>query len=358
MNAIENAKALGREAVIEQISRVELWKEHPSKLVAALDNSDTSGVLLNVLKKDAKKVFDGMEIAAFALGAPEKILHVPEYAKELASDLRDTANEYGVTIVLGPVDKRSYTDASIHHLITMITFADYFAGNTDRFVYVSVNNGELEKYVPETRIHQIADTTNAKAMEIGYRLHPVTDADLTLADSGVTNGVVNILTGNNCIVHEMEERLLRSLTNCCGKCVFCREGLIQLEAMHKDITAGKGKAEHLLLIKEICEVMAFSSYCSLGQKSAEAVLSAVEYFTDEYETHIKKKNCPAGVCTAFIRMYIDPETCSGCTECMDVCPVDCIDGRNGYVHIIDEVDCTRCGKCISACPENAIVRAT
>lgn len=57
------------------------------------------------------------------------------------------------------------------------------------------------------------------------------------------------------------------------------------------------------------------------------VLSATEQFEEEYEAHIRKKICPAGACTAFVNIYIDPSVCNGCGECMDICPKDCIEGK-------------------------------
>ena len=59
-----------------------------------------------------------------------------------------------------------------------------------------------------------------------------------------------------------------------------------------------------------------------------------------------------------MNIYIDPMKCTGCEECVEVCPVDCIEGDDGYIHMIDDMDCIKCGKCIEVCPDNAIVRAT
>jgi fumarate reductase flavoprotein subunit/NADH-quinone oxidoreductase subunit F len=166
------------------------------------------------------------------------------------------------------------------------------------------------------------------------------------------------LTEKDCIVAETEKKLLETRRQSCGKCVFCREGLIQLAYMQKEITEGRGKMEYLDLTKEIGEAMCDSTPCSMGQTCAKIALTAIDRFADEYEAHIKKKNCPAGVCSAFVAMYIDPQSCNGCGDCVDVCPLDCIEGKSGYIHMIDEFDCSKCGKCMEVCEEGAIHKTT
>ena len=40
------------------------------------------------------------------------------------------------------------------------------------------------------------------------------------------------------------------------------------------------------------------------------------------------------------------------------CEQDCIEGKNKYIHMIDEFDCDLCGKCMEICPEEAIVKTS
>ena len=56
--------------------------------------------------------------------------------------------------------------------------------------------------------------------------------------------------------------------------------------------------------------------------------------------------------------HIIAQPCVSCkdTACVDVCPVDCIYGKNDdweqlYIHPEQCIDCTLC---VDACPENAI----
>ena len=88
MSAYANAKALGRDAVLEKIAALDLYEsgvyrekltdhiakaqaaaaEEGSELaaVAALNNADTDMVYLELLKKDPEKVLEGCAIAALA----------------------------------------------------------------------------------------------------------------------------------------------------------------------------------------------------------------------------------------------------------------------------------------------------
>ena len=112
------------------------------------------------------------------------------------------------------------------------------------------------------------------------------------------------------------------------------------------------------MLTEIGEAMTFSCPCSVGQTGSQFTLSSLELFTDEYDDHIKRKKCKNNVCSAFMNIYIDPSLCTGCEDCVDVCPAECIEGKYGFIHMIDTFDCTKCGKCIAACEEEAIIQTT
>lgn len=178
--------------------------------------------------------------------------------------------------------------------------------------------------------------------------------ELTVGEAGIENGVLNAITDADCVVDLAQKQLLESRKQSCGKCVFCREGILQLEAMQKDVTVGKGVLSALDMTREIGEAMTYSTPCSMGQNASRIALSAVEAFRGEYEEHIKKRKCAADVCAAFRKVYIDPLACTGCAKCQSACPTDAIDGAEGYIHIVFDNWCTKCGKCLESCPENAI----
>jgi fumarate reductase flavoprotein subunit/NADH-quinone oxidoreductase subunit F len=385
MSALENAKNMSSEEVISKIASSEL-KEYgvyneafaekineimvsrkenqvtdELAVVAALNNADTKGVLLSVLKENANRVFEGMNIAAYTLGAAKKVLQLPAYAADLEKEVSDAAKEAGVEVVTGIVNVRANKYNLVSHIITMVELSDIFEDSYAPGVYVSVNGGECKKYDETKTVAEVleaagADVSDVKVYETGYVFSAEAISDRPVKEAKITNGVLNVMTSKNCIIQEVEARITASRKQSCGKCVFCREGLIQLHGMVNYIKEGKGKQEQIEIIKEIGTAMTFSTPCSMGQECAKTAISSVELLPKEFEEHIKKKTCSAGVCFSKTIIYIDPQTCEGCEECADVCPENCIEGKKGFIHMIDEFDCTRCGKCLEACEYDAVIQ--
>lgn len=327
-------------------------------VVAALNNADTDHVLLEVLRNDPEKVFKGIDLAAEAVGGEDKLLYLPEGEDALAESLKSAAEQHNVSIALGIVNKRANAGKALIHIVTAADLADAFEGSYVPGVYVSVNGAPVAKVAYGTKIAELVDLTDAKALLLGYQMVKPEAAELAVEEAGIDNGVVKVLTSHSCVVSETEKRVAASRAQSCGKCVFCREGLIQLQYMQKEITMGRGKPDYVDLTKEIGEAMCFSTPCTMGQSSAKIALTAMENFAGEYETHIKNKRCPSAACTALVNIYINPKRCLGCGTCVDKCPHGCIEGQAGYIHMLDDYDCTKCGACVEACPNGAIVLTT
>jgi ferredoxin len=49
---------------------------------------------------------------------------------------------------------------------------------------------------------------------------------------------------------------------------------------------------------------------------------------------------------------VNPDKCTGCGECVEVCSIDAISMQT--VASIDATECILCGACVFTCPDQAI----
>jgi len=176
---------------------------------------------------------------------------------------------------------------------------------------------------------------------------------LTEAGSMMGSGGMIVMDDRTCMVDVAKYFLEFLVSESCGKCVPCREGLYQLHRIVTRITEGKGTEEDLARAEELSETINGASLCGLGQSGANPFLSTVQYFRDEYLTHIRDHRCPAGVCKALIKYEIN-DKCTGCLACIPVCTYDAITGEKKKMHLIHQDKCTQCGACYAVCNFDAI----
>jgi NADH-quinone oxidoreductase subunit F len=179
---------------------------------------------------------------------------------------------------------------------------------------------------------------------------PVDFDELSKVGSMMGSGGMIVMDEDTCMVDVAKYFTNFLADESCGKCVPCREGLRQMKRILKDITDGNGQEEDLKTLDELGEFLKDASLCALGQTAANPVMSTLEYFRDEYESHIRDKRCPARVCQNLIVFYIDPQKCSACGMCIKECPTDAIIGDKKLVHIIEQDKCIKCGTCFQVCP--------
>jgi NADH:ubiquinone oxidoreductase subunit F (NADH-binding) len=184
---------------------------------------------------------------------------------------------------------------------------------------------------------------------------PVDFDRLQEAGSMMGSGGMIVMDEANCMV-DMARYFVRFLQEeSCGKCTPCREGLQQMGEILNRICDGDGRDGDIELLQDLSQVMTDTSLCGLGLTAPNPVLSTIRYFRDEYEAHIKDKQCPAKFCKAFISVSIDPEKCTGCGACLRVCPADAIAGEKKKPHQLDGNKCVKCRACYEACKFDAVV---
>jgi NADH:ubiquinone oxidoreductase subunit F (NADH-binding)/(2Fe-2S) ferredoxin len=110
-----------------------------------------------------------------------------------------------------------------------------------------------------------------------------------------TGGII-VLDSASCVVDMTRFLLDFFVEESCGKCTPCREGTKHMRRILTRICAGGGTADDLGVLKRLAQTVKLASLCGLGTVAPDPVLAAIEYFRDEFETHIQQKQCPAGVC--------------------------------------------------------------
>lgn len=177
---------------------------------------------------------------------------------------------------------------------------------------------------------------------------------LTAAGSIMGSGGLVVMDEATCMVDVARYFLAFTMDESCGKCTPCREGTRAMHDILTRLVEGRGRPGDLELLEEIGGWVKAASLCGLGGTAPNPVLSTLRYFRDEYEAHLVEGRCPAGVCSALIRLAIVPESCTGCGLCLRECPSGAIQGNKGEPHTLDAGLCTRCRICYDVCPAGAI----
>jgi NADH:ubiquinone oxidoreductase subunit F (NADH-binding) len=125
---------------------------------------------------------------------------------------------------------------------------------------------------------------------------PVDDEHLLAAGTFMGSGTILVIDGDACIVDHAKCSLSSLQSESCGKCVFCREGTMQMAEILTDMTEGRGKTHDVDLLLELGEGLKLGAQCDLGRTAANPALTAIRYFREELEAHIKEKKCQAHVC--------------------------------------------------------------
>mgnify|MGYP002855202538 CR=1 FL=1 len=82
-----------------------------------------------------------------------------------------------------------------------------------------------------------------------------------------------------------------SMNQSCGKCVPCRDGLVQVEGMLDSILEGTAAPGTPDRIRDMCRMISETADCAVGISAADLILDSLDEFADEYESHITRHCC-------------------------------------------------------------------
>jgi len=184
---------------------------------------------------------------------------------------------------------------------------------------------------------------------------PIDFEALTEAGAMMGSGGMIVMDDRTCIVDIARYFMNFLREESCGKCTPCREGIKNMLWILTRICDGQGTTEDLASLERLADGIKASSLCGLGGTAPNPVLSTLRHFRDEYLAHVNEKRCPAGVCTALIRLSVDEGKCKACGRCLKVCPSDAIRGGAKKIAARIEPDkCIRCRACFDTCPFDAV----
>ncbi len=125
---------------------------------------------------------------------------------------------------------------------------------------------------------------------------PLTYQALGEAGALAGSGTVLVLEERACIV-DVATLMTRYLNdNACGKTIPCRIGTRRMAELGGGFCSGHARPSDADLLGDLATDVRAAALCGLEADASNPLLSGMRYFASEFEAHITRGECPAGVC--------------------------------------------------------------
>lgn len=125
---------------------------------------------------------------------------------------------------------------------------------------------------------------------------PLTRSALLAAGAVPGSGSIVAVDGSSCIV-ELATLMTRFLNDeACGKTIPCRIGTRRLAELGEGFCNGRSRPSDPDLVRALSSDIRDAALCGLEATAVNPLLSGMRYFAKEFEDHIVRGSCPAGVC--------------------------------------------------------------
>jgi NADH:ubiquinone oxidoreductase subunit F (NADH-binding) len=125
---------------------------------------------------------------------------------------------------------------------------------------------------------------------------PLTYEALAAAGTLAGSGSLLALDEATCLV-DLATLMTRYLSDqACGKTIPCRIGTRRLAELGDALCSGRVRPTDAALLDDLARDMCAAALCGLEAQAPNLLLSGMRYFAAEFEDHIVRGRCPAGVC--------------------------------------------------------------
>ncbi|MEL7046138.1 MAG: NADH-ubiquinone oxidoreductase-F iron-sulfur binding region domain-containing protein, partial [Pseudomonadota bacterium] len=116
------------------------------------------------------------------------------------------------------------------------------------------------------------------------------------AGSRMGTGTMIILDDRTCPVGFVRNLTEFFARESCGFCTPCRDGLPWATQVLTEIEQGRGKPEDMDTLEyQVGYIGAIgNTHCALAPGAMEPIQSALKYFREDFEQHIREGRCPWG----------------------------------------------------------------